>query len=172
MRIECTECHDIIDTTAKTVVFPFVCAGCQKDNELLAAMAPAPVVVEETDNHSCDSASIENTTLLIEDLQNQLSFAKQEVNGLRLVYNDAQDTVEQLALLVAGCELDRHFQNLKREFVYAANRVFSLAVENGKLEKERNIWKLRAEIVRRAYDRASADRRYYRGKLKDAGIKA
>lgn len=80
-RLECSECHDICDTTARTVVLPFVCDECQKAPGLLAAMAP--LQIEESDNHACDSASVENTTLLIEDLSNQLALSQVEAETLR-----------------------------------------------------------------------------------------
>jgi hypothetical protein len=212
----CTECSEPKTVTSRSVVLPFVCEECQKAPELLAAMAPA----------SCGSATVENTTLLIEDQANQLALAKNEVESLRALNtflegreaalyaqnSRLQDTVENLlvknffkdekiatlakqaeALGIDKVKLSQetfraYFESfllkitnskqiqiinqLRRELLYAASRLFALAADNGRLENERDMWQKRALIAKRCYDRASADRRYYRGKLKDAGIKA
>ena len=119
----CKVCSEPKVVTSRSVVLPFVCDECQKAEELYNAMAPtpAPLKVEESDNHACDSATVENTTLLIEDQANQLALAKNEVEALRQIvqYLDAREI-----------------------------------------------------FARRQYDRVVADCAYYRGKLKDAGIKA
>ena len=155
----CKVCSEPKVVTSRSVVLPFVCDECQKAEELYNAMAPtpAPLKVEESDNHACDSAcdsaTIENTTLLIEDQANQLALAKNEVEGLWAMVQllDAREIA--LATQVT-------------------NRQNQLAVEVGKLAKERDAWMKRALFARRQYDRVVADRAYYRGKLKDAGIKA
>ena len=122
----CKVCSEPKVVTSRSVVLPFVCDECQKAEELYTAMAPTPALkIEESDNHACDSAcdsaTIENTTLLIEDQANQLALAKNEVEALRQIvqYLDAREI-----------------------------------------------------FARRQYDRVVADCAYYRGKLKDAGIKA
>ena len=66
MRIECEECREIIGVTGRTVNAPFVCDECVR-NTLPTSCDP------------CDTASIENTTLLIEDLQQQLQNARQTI---------------------------------------------------------------------------------------------
>lgn len=222
----CTVCSEPQVITSRSLILPFVCDECQKAEELYNAMAPGagtfapqgPVAkynspkIEESDNHACDSATVENTTLLIEDLQNQLAMSQQEVKGLRMVFNDSQDAVERLRdtvenLLVKnffkdekisflakqnetrgiagfqqamkslydwakGVDLARRYDNLREEFGYVTKRLFDLAGENGRLTHERDVWQKRAEIMRRCYHHASDGRRYYRGKLKDVGIKA
>ncbi len=189
-RLECSECHDICDTTARTIVLPFVCDECQKAPGLLAAMAP--LQIEESDNHACDSASVENTTLLIEDLSNQLALSQVEAETLRTlllaVENANEDTTRRLRenvenLLVKNFLKDEQIEmlnskqmdiikQLHHELAYASSRIFALAADKGRLEHERDVWQKRALLARRCFDRASADRRYYRGKLNDAGIKA
>lgn len=202
----CTECSEPKVITDRSVVLPYVCEECQKAPELLEAMAPAPLKIEESDNIACDcTPTDEATSLLIEDLSNQLAITKNEAetlrnlatfleareNSLMLQNKSLQEKVEklalqnqelgikgfyaslrELALWAAGSELDRRFQSLKKEFEFAARRVFSLAAELGKAYQQRDVWQKRAEIAKRAYDRASADRRYYRDKCRDAGIKA
>ena len=53
------------------------------DSELEAAVKNAGQSLGKSD--ACDSATIENTTLLIEDQANQLALAKNEVEGLRAI---------------------------------------------------------------------------------------
>ena len=195
----CTVCSEPKVVTSRSVVLPFVCDECQKAEELYNAMAPTPALkIEESDNHACDSATIENTTLLIEDQANQLALAKNEVEGLRAIVQfleareialtaqveAKQEQVENL--LVKGFFKDEKISVLAKQAKtlgiagfqqamktqYAAKRLFELAGENGRLTHERDVWQKRAEIAKRCYDYASADCRYYRGKLKDAGIKA
>src|SRR5271166_4525025 len=179
----CMQCSEPKVVTSRSVSLPFVCDECEKAPELLAAMAPG-LKIEESDNHACDSATIENTTLLIEDQANQLALAKNEVEALRQInqYLEAREVAltaqnDHLRNNVEKYQSDLRLVNiglqcLTREFAYAAKRLFELVTENGILQKERDVWQKRALIAKRCYDRASADRRYYRGKLKDAGIKA
>ena len=145
MRIECIKCGEIVETTATTVVAPFVCDECNcdcgtckptmadandmVDGDSLPPATPISVVCDAStggctsDNwklsnsdklyeylfnrvsdfdlravfsrlnkeiptlslekpESCDTASIENTTLLIEDLQQQLAHERAKVLAL------------------------------------------------------------------------------------------
>lgn len=225
--LNCTECSEPRVVTSRSVVLPFVCEECQKAPELLAAMAPTTkgcgnpgcddcadkaLVITESDNIPCDSATIENTTLLIEDQANQLALALNEVDALRqvnqyleareselVIQNDrlrenvenllvknffkdekitkmSQETFgayfESFMLKIVNSKQVSILQQLRHEFEYVAKRFYHLAAEYGKMTHERDVWQKRALLAKRCYDRASADRRYYRGKLKDAGIKA
>src|SRR5208282_5648758 len=182
----CTQCSEPKVMTSRSVSLPFVCDECEKAPELLAAMAPG-LKIEESDNHACDSATIENTTLLIEDQGNQLALAKNEVEALRQInqYLEARE----VALMAQNGRLRDNVENLlvknffkdeehlilrllRVQFRYLAKRFYHLTAEYGKMTQERDAWQKRALFAKRCYDRASADRRYYRGKLKDAGIKA
>ena len=168
----CTVCSEPKVVTSRSVVLPFVCDECQKAEELYNAMAPtpAPLKVEESDNHACDSATIENTTLLIEDQANQLALAKNEVEALRQIvqYLDARE----IALTAQVTNRQNQVENLLVKNFFKDEKISGLAVEVGQLAKERDAWMKRALFARRQYDRVVADRAYYRGKLKDAGIKA
>ena len=189
----CTVCSEPKVVTSRSVVLPFVCDECQKAEELYNAMAPTPALkIEESDNHACDSAcdsaTIENTTLLIEDQANQLALAKNEVEGLWAMVQlldareialatqvtNRQNQVENL--LVKNFFKDEKISGLAKQNerleARDTQRLFELAVEVGQLAKERDVWMKRALFARRQYDRVVADRAYYRGKLKDAGIKA
>jgi hypothetical protein len=80
--IECTECHDLVDIAADSVSLPFVCPSCdnvakaeeQFTKQKYVDMAPSSVkatastVTEPTE----EFATVENTTLLIEDLESQV----------------------------------------------------------------------------------------------------
>jgi hypothetical protein len=143
MRIECENCHDVVEVTAKTVVAPFVCSGCVNDAtpcteacctgprmcdaddvvdgeslpspvgqspltnwslegkaNLLKVLANPSVQAQLADkgeyidytavaaamsipeHDACDTASVENTTLLIEDLQQQLADERASIIAL------------------------------------------------------------------------------------------
>lgn len=185
----CTVCSEPKVVTSRSVVLPFVCDECQKAEELYSAMAPTPALkIEESDNHACDSATVENTTLLIEDQANQLALAKNEVEALRQIvqYLEAREIaltvqVENRQNQVENLLVKNFFKDEKISGLAKQNerleardtqRLFELAVEVGQLAKERDVWMKRALFARRQYDRVVADRAYYRGKLKDAGIKA
>ena len=221
--IICEDCYEPKVVTSRNVTLPFVCDECQNDAELLAAMAPATTCdnskcgchslvpgewacAESPAAQPCDSASIENTTLLIEDQANQLALAKNEVEGLRAIVSfleareialmdqveAKQNQVENLlvknffkdekivvlvkraeTLGVAGFQQAVRTLELWAEGADLARRYDALkTAEVDKLTHEHDVWMKRAMFAKRAYDRASADRRYYRGKLKDAGIKA
>ena len=171
----CTVCSEPKVVTSRSVVLPFVCDECQKAEELYNAMAPTPALkIEESDNHACDSAcdsaTIENTTLLIEDQANQLALAKNEVEGLWAMVQllDARE----IALATQVTNRQNQVENLLVKNFFKDEKISGLAVEVGQLAKERDAWMKRALFARRQYDRVVADRAYYRGKLKDAGIKA
>ena len=171
----CKVCSEPKVVTSRSVVLPFVCDECQKAEELYNAMAPTPALkIEESDNHACDSAcdsaTIENTTLLIEDQANQLALAKNEVEGLWAMVQllDARE----IALATQVTNRQNQVENLLVKNFFKDEKISGLAVEVGQLAKERDAWMKRALFARRQYDRVVADRAYYRGKLKDAGIKA
>ena len=143
MRIECENCHDVVEVTAKTVVAPFVCSVCVNDAtpcteacctgprmcdaddmvdgeslpspvgqspltnwsfegkaNLLKVLANPSVQAQLADkgeyidytavaaamsipeHDACDTASVENTTLLIEDLQQQLADERASIIAL------------------------------------------------------------------------------------------
>jgi hypothetical protein len=180
----CKVCSEPKVVTSRSVVLPYICDECQKAEELYNAMAPTPAplkalrqIVEESDNHACDSATVENTTLLIEDQANQLALAKNEVEALRQVnqYLEAREAtltaqVEAKQNAIDDLLVRNFFKDEKIKLL--ASDWFELAAEVGKLTHERDVWKKRALFARRQYDRASADRRYYRAKCWDAGIKA
>ena len=102
MRIECENCQDLIEVTVSTVVAPFICVACQKDTTTQAFVSCSdPGVRAQAESRqsqtlcdandmidgesipsSCDTATVENTTLLIEDLQQQLQDERATVIAL------------------------------------------------------------------------------------------
>ena len=123
----CTECSEPKVVTSRGVTLPFVCEECQKAPELLAAMAPSGLKIEDADNHACDSATIENTTLLIEDQANQLALALNEVDALRQVnqYLEARE-----AALVAQVEAKQNqVENLLVKNFFKDEKIGTLATD-------------------------------------------
>jgi predicted nucleic acid-binding Zn-ribbon protein len=123
------------------------------------------------------TAQVTNRQNQVENLLVKNFFKDEKISGLakqneRLGVAVFQQAVRTLGLWAKGANLARRYDALKAEFQYAAKRLFELAVEVGQLAKERDAWMKRALFARRQYDRVVADRAYYRGKLKDAGIKA
>lgn len=89
-NIECTNCHDVIGLEGgRTIVIPFVCNDCVKNTQT------APVTPEL--EH--DYATIENTTLLIDDLQEQLTASQETVTTLIEKLTQAEEFI--------GAEVDR-----------------------------------------------------------------
>jgi phage FluMu protein Com len=100
-NIECTKCGDVIAVESRSVVLPFVCMACESAIATFTqeVEAPAPLTDEqvevakfyeamspasETPELSEEFATVENTTKLIEDLETQLSVAKQRSDELKL----------------------------------------------------------------------------------------
>lgn len=77
-NIECTSCHDIVNVvTGNTISIPYVCNTCTNETGTCDCETCVPEFVEPAPETSilpdtCDTATVENTTLLIEDLQLQL----------------------------------------------------------------------------------------------------
>jgi hypothetical protein len=163
MRIECENCQDVVEVTAKTVVAPFICSVCVNDatpspafvpctnpgcddctdkmcdaNDMVDGESlPSPVQQSPLTNWSlegkanllkvlakpnvqaqladkgdidytavaaamsipdadpCDTASVENTTLLIEDLQQQLQDERAVVVALEGQVQNQADLIKQ-----------------------------------------------------------------------------
>ena len=104
-RIECSKCSDIVETTATSMTFPFTCDACLEAQKFVEVIAPkaepketpdlARTLVEE-DNH--DTATVENTTLLIADLEQQLAGANREIakmDNLLLASAKREDTLRK-----------------------------------------------------------------------------
>lgn len=85
--IECSVCKEDVLVTATSVTFPFVCMKCENGDTQVS---------EET--HSCDSATIDNTTELIADLELQLATERVRAAEAEIRAGEA----EQKALEIQG----------------------------------------------------------------------
>jgi hypothetical protein len=119
-NIECTQCGDAVAVESRTVTLPFVCMQCEAAVEDFDAttqqyedMAPVsrfdedtaeidsayedPSVTDNLSDLSDEFASVENTTLLIEDLEKQIANLQEK--------NDAQQRI-----IVAGTDFTIELQ--------------------------------------------------------------
>ena len=89
--IECNNCGEVKDVEAKSVTLPYFCAECvaadqfQQDiapqaNAALTKLMTTPSVLEQQDYMHDDNATVENTTLLIQDLEAQI-LEQKELNA-------------------------------------------------------------------------------------------
>lgn len=117
-RLECTECHDLLEVTAKSVELPFVCDSCVTEfNEKIASiMGPLVTCSYETPPEyadcvplpdACETATVEATTLLIEDLEEQLAAKQKEVTFL---------AAREQALSEQVTRLQGEFDTLQKKF--------------------------------------------------------
>lgn len=98
-NIECTNCHDIIGLEGgRTIVIPFTCGTCltevEQTTKYAASSEGEPAV--ELDH---EYATVENTTLLIDDLQEQLTEAQNMNSTLVEKLTQAEEFI--------GAEVDR-----------------------------------------------------------------
>ena len=177
-KIECTECHDIIETSARTVELPFVCGGCKQDIADCNTMAPQTeyrvpnhvgqaVVLQQGQVAYCEGgdsgqelnpATIENTTLLIEDLQLQLQNAREvatmqseviaEDSGKLADYEQLKADYQKLfetnqVNIERAVQLNDHVtllmvrkQELGNAVAALVGQVFSLTFANAELQKQ------------------------------------
>ena len=84
-RIECSNCGNVKELTAKVIVLPYTCTECEEAAEFQEAIQPASFTPYDGTGPTCadpaglneDDATVENTTLLIADLEQQLAEAKE-----------------------------------------------------------------------------------------------
>lgn len=150
-KVECTKCGDLILTTADTIVDPFVCMSCEQKAKEFEQMCESngefatldldaitqfyedmkpksslPRTVEvEPEELTDEFATVENTTALISDLENQLTREKRATD--RLV-----DEVEKLQKQVA--EERRARGALNEEKARQANTIREYREANERLE--------------------------------------
>lgn len=86
--IICDKCGDSVDTTAKSVSLPFECENCQETAQKYEDMAPSSLPrtakgnflsamrSPEAEPLTDEFATVENTTLLIMDLEEQVARAE------------------------------------------------------------------------------------------------
>jgi hypothetical protein len=142
-NIECTECHDTICMETRSVELPFVCNDC----ELRAAMAPIkPARVasfvtngrhEEIDlapeHAGLDEAdaTVENTTLLIEDLEEQVAAQKVLNDQANMLIEDMSKQLTEDAAVIGDNDrlihgLEIGIEELNKTIVFESDRYTAL----------------------------------------------
>jgi hypothetical protein len=153
MRVECTKCGDLVDTTAATVVSPFICLPCGYGSETADSneggyfdqwyddMAPKSEDYADTPglepafDPELGEATVENTTLLIADLEAQL--VNERALGLAAIA-DLEKKLESSAAWVAEVNLTllNRIEGLKEQLANAiwesdrkTRRIFQLTLQ-------------------------------------------
>lgn len=96
-KLECRQCGDMIEVTASTVVLPFTCMKCEAAQDEFAgqvyedmapkssleSMAGTPLPADPNGplDLSGEFATVDNTTTLIADLEEQLAQTKAVLDG-------------------------------------------------------------------------------------------
>ena len=113
-RIECTKCNDVVDLEASSITLPFICESCEtiEFQEAIKPAVPAPANVGQQD-HGLDesSATIENTTLLIEDLEKQVSLLQDSLDSSNKLIADMSAQLNEDAATLG--ERDREIKDLQ-----------------------------------------------------------
>lgn len=82
-RIECSNCGDMIEVTASTVVLPFTCMKCDTPCDTpdeFAGQVYDDMAPTNRETFTDEFATVENTTALIADLEKQLADTKALLN--------------------------------------------------------------------------------------------
>jgi hypothetical protein len=119
-RVECSKCGEIIETTARTFAWPFFCDECKASVKFHQDIAPNPANpanVQKSLNDLSDwaqgtpapelgilpehnpalgEATIENTTLLIADLEEQVSTGAKLLDEANILLEDMNQTINKL----------------------------------------------------------------------------
>jgi predicted nucleic acid-binding Zn-ribbon protein len=173
MKIECSKCGDIVETTAKTVVAPFVCNQCtdvcgpekcvfgsqscvdahkRLTTPTTGPFATADEVRKSESFDSCDTATVENTTLLIEDLQQQLQDERATVIALEAenakLKLDYVERMTQIADLKAEVTQTKEIYNhvndelviARQNFIEAHEQITAMGVEKFEVSKTMIGW--------------------------------
>jgi DNA-directed RNA polymerase subunit M/transcription elongation factor TFIIS len=80
-RIECSNCNEVVEVTADILSLPFVCQDCAQEAVFQEAMKPASSQTPAPESNH-DGATVENTTLLIADLEEQVRQRDQKIKEL------------------------------------------------------------------------------------------
>jgi hypothetical protein len=119
-RVECSKCGEIIETTARTFAWPFFCDECKASVKFHQDIAPTPANpanVQKSLNDLSDwvqgapapelgilpehnpalgDATIENTTLLINDLEQQVAASAKALEDANSLIADMSETINRL----------------------------------------------------------------------------
>lgn len=121
-NIECTNCHDVVELTADSIMLPFICDGCENDAEQYEKMAPAvtiksydefPNLITEPLVEPSHDATVENTTLLIADLEQQVAMSDKALNDANVLIADMSAQLQDDAANIG--ERDRRLTEVLSE---------------------------------------------------------
>ncbi len=156
-RVECSKCGEIVETTARTFPWPYVCGECEtakKFQQGLASNVNAAVnkvmsgALWDTngkakeggfDAPSHDSATVENTTLLIEDLEAQVAASAKALDTANDLIND---------LTKQSKKESANFKEIQLDLLLALNRETHRANTND--ERRRGLLKIWATAAQEA----------------------
>lgn len=126
-NIECTNCHDIIALEGgRTIVIPYTCGTCLTEVEQTAKSLSLPKYAASAEGEPSveldhEYATVENTTLLIDDLQEQLTTATDTVSTLIEKLTQAEEFI--------SAEVDRSTKFLE-DLTQLTQRNAELQLEN------------------------------------------
>lgn len=131
-NIECTNCREVSEVTANSIMLPFVCSGCENDAEQYEKMAPGvqiksyaefPNLITEPpcqtvggqygQEEPSHDATVENTTLLIADLEEQVTFATEALAKSTELVNELSAELQDTVSVVS--ERDRRLSEVLGE---------------------------------------------------------
>jgi len=113
--IECNNCKEVVEVTATSITLPFFCETCEAA-AFQDAIKPASVagVIRSSQTAQAeadfplndDDATVENTTLLIEDLEEQLTLTKQ-ISAAQQEYIESMEKTAESAKALIDEQADR-----------------------------------------------------------------
>lgn len=178
-KVECTVCNEVLEVTANTIVLPFVCSDC----ELRAAMAPiakvkipaieikpytdfqtaTELVADEHAGLDESQASVENTTLLIEDLELQVSEQKKLNDAANTLIADMSAQLNEDASELGT--RDQRIAALESQLSKVAASEYDKHMLNEKLQQKMSILFDRISALRNGITKMA-----YKSLLKDVAI--
>jgi hypothetical protein len=140
----CSECSEAVEVTSSSLTLPFVCDDCAKAEKFQDDIAPAcvqsqtiPVEFPEPSHE----ATVENTTLLIEDLELQVSTSKEELAKANTLILDLSKQLSDAEFREnlqdeAGRELLKRLHKAEFQKEKLAKVIFSLLADRAQLKRE------------------------------------
>ena len=110
--IECNNCKEVVEVTATSITLPFFCETCEAAafQDAIKPVVPAkhPPFVRSSQTAQAEAdfplndedATVENTTLLIEDLEEQLTLTKQISAAQQEYIESMEKTAESAKALI------------------------------------------------------------------------
>lgn len=166
-KVECTVCNEVLEVTANTIVLPFVCSDC----ELRAAMAPiakvkipaieikpytdfqtlTELVADEHAGLDESQASVENTTLLIEDLELQVSEQKKLNDAANTLIADMSAQLNEDASELGT--RDQRIAALEAQLSKVADAEYTTHMLNEKLQRDMSVLLDRVAALRNGLEK-------------------